>query len=157
MATQGDTPFLVSKQAETLEDKVDNLSGLVRLLLLRAGTNMPVTQFGSALEGAAIGTVSQYRPVYENRYRRLIAVQIRADFSGAGQTANLSLTQDASNYSLIDTLTQGGKTVSDVIWLKPEQTLYINTANTAVTLTGARFRVALFDPLSFAGYLESGI
>jgi hypothetical protein len=157
MATQGETPFFVGKQAVTLEQKVDELSGLVRLLLLRAGTNMPVTQVGGALEGAVIGTNNQYRPAYENRYRRLIAVQVRADFSGAGQTVNLSLTQDLSNYSLIDTLTQGGKTVSDTIWLKPEQTLYLNTANTGVSLAGARFRAALFDPLSFAGFLESGI
>jgi hypothetical protein len=157
MATQGETPFLIGKQSPTLEEKVDTLSGLVRLLLLRAGNNMPVTQVGGSLEGAVIGTNNQYRVVYENRYRRLIAVQIRADFSGAGQTANLSLTQDLSNYSLIDTLTQGGKSVSDVVWLKPEQTLYLNTANTGVSLAGARFRAALFDPLSFAGYLESGI
>ena len=157
MATQGETPLYVSKQAETLEQKVDNLSGLVRLLLLRAGTNMPVTQMGAALEGTAIGTTSQYRSIYENRYRRLLAVQVRADFTLAGQGINLSLTQDISNYSLIDTLTQGGKTVSDTIWLKPEQTLYVNTANTGVSLAGARFRVALFDPLSFAGFLESGI
>jgi hypothetical protein len=26
-----------------------------------------------------------------------------------------------------------------------------------VSLAGARFRAALFDPLSFAGFLESGI
>jgi hypothetical protein len=157
MATQGETPFFIGKQAPTLEEKVDTLTGLVRLLLLRAGTNMPVTQVGAALEGAVIGTTSQYRVVYENRYRRLIAVQIRADFSLAGQTAKLSLTQDLSDYSLIDTLAQGGKTVSDTVWLKPEQSLYLNTANTGVSLSGARFRAALFDPLSFAGYLESGI
>jgi hypothetical protein len=157
MATQGETPFFVGKQSPTLDEKVDTLSGLVRLLLLRAGNNMPVTQVGGSLEGALIGTTSQYRAAYENRYQRLIAVQIRADFSGAGQTVNLSLTQDLSNYSLIDTLVQGGKTVSDTIWLKPEQTLYINTANTGVTLTGSRFRAALFDPLSFAGYLNDGI
>ena len=157
MATQGETPFFVGKQAATLEEKVDELSGLVRLLLLRAGTNMPVTQVGASLEGAVIGTTNGYRAVYENRYRRLIAVQIRADFSGAGQTVKLSLTQDLSDYSQIDTLVQGAKIISDTVWLKPEQTLYLNTANTGVSLAGARFRAALFDPLSFAGYLESGI
>ena len=42
-----------------------------------------------------------------------------------------------------------GPVISDTIWLQPDQTLYINTADTAFTLNGSVFRTLIFDPLSF--------
>jgi hypothetical protein len=69
----------------------------------------------------------------------------------------LSLTTDANNYGKVDALVQGGKTTSDTLWLRPDQSLYANTANTAVSLTGATFRALLFDPLSFADFIGGGI
>lgn len=157
MAQTGETPFFVSKQARSTDQHLNELASLVRLLVLKDGGSLPVTQIVAAFEGNVIGTVSQYREIYQNRYRRLIAAQVRAEFTAAGQSIDLSLTNDLSNYSQIDQLTQGGKVRSDAIWLRPEQSLYINTANTGASLAGARFRVMLFDPLSFAGYLNDGI
>lgn len=157
MATQDETPFLISKQSETLGQRLDNIEGLLRLLLLRGGNNLPITQVVANLEGTTIGADAGYRSIYENRYQRLLAAQIRADFNLAGQALNISLTQDLSNYSKIDELDQGGKITSDTIWLRPNQVLYVGSANTGVSLAGARFRVLLFDPLSFAGFLNDGI
>jgi hypothetical protein len=47
--------------------------------------------------------------------------------------------------------------ISDTIWAKPNETIYINTADTAFSLNGSVFRVLIFDPLSFAGFLGGGI
>jgi hypothetical protein len=152
-----DTPLFLQKTAKTNEQRLDNIEELLRLILLTAGGNLPVTQIATGFDGSQIATTSRYLGLYKNNFLRLIAVKVVADFSGAGQTASLSLTTDLSNFGRIDTLTAGVKSVSDTIWLKPDQTLYINTANTAVTLTGSQFRVLMFDPLSFAGFLNSGI
>lgn len=157
MSRSGETPLFVAKQAQDTSERLDNIETLLRLLLLRGGSNLPITQVVASLEGSNMGQADQYRSIYENRYRRLIAAQVRADFSLAGQSVKLSLTSDLSDYSKVDTLVQGGRDVSETIWLRPEQTLYINSANTGVSLAGARFRVLLFDPLSFAGYLNDGI
>ena len=43
------------------------------------------------------------------------------------------------------------------IWVRPNETIYINTADTAFTLNGSIFRVLIFDPLSFQGFLGGGI
>ena len=150
-----DTPFSVQLGAETADQRLTNIESTLRLLLL-SGTNLPVTQIATALDGSRIGVVDKYIELYRNNFLRLIAVKVVADFSAVGQQASLSLTVDLSNYGRIDKLTST-KTTSDTIWLKPDQTLYINTADTAVSLNGAQFRVLMFDPLSFAGYLNSGI
>jgi hypothetical protein len=152
-----ETPLFIQKAARTNEERLDNIEVLLRLTLLRAGSSMPVTQIATALDGARIGTTNKYIELYKNGFTRLIAVKVVADFSAAGQTVSLSLTTDLSNYGRIDKLTNGTKDASDVVWLKPDQSLYINTNDTAVTLNGAQFRVLSFDPLTFAGFLNSGI
>lgn len=152
-----ETPLSIQKGALTTDERLDNIETLLRLTLLRAGTNMPVTQIASAFDGSRIGTTNRFVEVYKNNFLRLIAVKVVARFSAVGQTADLSLTTDLSGYGVIDTLLNGTKSVSDTVWLKPDQSLYINTANTGITLNGAQFRVLMFDPLSFAGFLGSGI
>lgn len=152
-----DTPLYNQNRAQTAEERLGNIEDILRLILLTAGGTLPVTQIATAFEGFKIGTTSKYLELYKNNFLRLIAVKVFADFTAAGQTASLSLTTDLSNYGRIDLLTSGGKVQSDTIWLKPDQSLYINTANTAVNLTGSQYRVLMFDPLSFAGYLNSGI
>ncbi len=151
-----ETPLFIQKAAVTLDDRVANLEALLRLALMASGPSLPVTGIATGFDGGQIGTTNKYRELYKNGFLRLIAVKVVADFSAAGQQASLSLTTDLSNYGRIDKLTST-KTTSDTIWLKPDQNLYINTADTAVSLTGAQFRVLMFDPLSFAGYLNSGI
>ena len=47
--------------------------------------------------------------------------------------------------------------VSNVIWVKPDSTVYINTADTAFSLFGSTFRVLVFDPLAFQGFLGGGV
>jgi len=152
-----ETPLYLQKAATTNAERLDNIETLLRLIMLTAGPNMPVTQIAGALPGAQIGTTSQYVEAYRNNYKRLLAVRVAADFNLAGQTVSLSLTTDQTGYGQVDVLTQGGKIASDTIWLKPDQSLYINTLNTGVTLNGARFRILSFDPLAFAGFLNSGI
>jgi hypothetical protein len=154
-----ETPLSIQKSALSDGERLDNIEVLLRLLLL-SGPNLPVTQIATALDGARIGTTSSFIDLYKNNFLRLIAVKVVADFDTVApglQKAVLSLTTDLSNYSKVDTLIEGGKSTSDTIWLKPDQSLYINTGDTAVTLAGAQFRVLMFDPLSFAGYLNSGI
>ena len=152
-----ETPLYIQKSAKTDSERLDNVEALLRLLLLSAGPNMPVTQIAGALPGATIGTTSQYVELYKNNYKRLLAVKIAADFNIVAQSISISITTDQNDYGQVDVLSQGGKIVSDTIWLRPDQTLYVNTLNTAVTLNGARFRILSFDPLSFAGFMSSGI
>jgi hypothetical protein len=152
-----ETPLFIQKAAKTDSERLDNIETILRLTLLTAGGSMPVTQIATGFDGLKIGTTNKYLELYRNNFLRLLAVKVSATFSGAGQTANLSLTTDLSNYGVIDTLTIGTKVTSDTIWLKPDQSLYINTANTAVNLTGAQFRVLMFDPLSFADFLNAGV
>ena len=152
-----DTPLYRQNVAQTAEQRLANVEDILRLILLTAGSTMPVTQIATAFEGTTIGTTNKYIELYRNNFLRLIAVKVFADFTAAGQQASLSLTTDLSNYGRIDKLANGGKFISDTIWLKPDQSLYINTADTAVSLNGSQYRVLMFDPLSFAGYLNSGI
>ena len=152
-----DTPYNIQRAARTLDERVANLESLVRLSVLSAGGSLPTTTVGTAFDGIIINTTDQYRELYRNRYTRLIALKVVAEFSAAGQALALSLTTDANNYGKVDELVQGGKTTSDTLWLRPDQTLYANTLNTAVSLTGATFRALLFDPLSFADFIGGGI
>jgi hypothetical protein len=150
-----DTPFYMQKDHQkSATDRLDNIESLLRLALLTA-SSCPTTQVGSAFSGSQIGTINQYRLLYKNVYQRLIALKIRAEFSAAGQEASIALDTDLTNFGRIDVLVEGGKVTSDVIWLKPQQSLYINRTATSGNLTGALFRVLLFDPLSFPDFLNS--
>jgi hypothetical protein len=155
-----ETPLYRQNTALTAEERLANIEDILRLTLLTAGGTLPVTQIATAFVGSRIGTTNQYRELYKNNFLRLIAVKVVADFDTVApgvQQASLSLTTDLSNYARIDKLVEGVKDTSGTIWLKPDQSLYINTADTGVTLNGSQYRVLMFDPLSFAGYLNSGI
>ena len=80
-----------------------------------------------------------------------------ADFNVPGAAANISLTSDPSGNGIIQTLSSGGPVISNVIWVKPDSTIYINTADTAFSLFGSTFRVLVFDPLAFYGFLGGGV
>lgn len=146
--------------AATLDNVVAELrelQSIARLILFTAGGSLPTTTIGPNFLGSTIGTTDEYRPLYKNSYNRLIALKVVAEFAVPGATASLSLTTDRSNNGRIDILYSAGKVISETLWLKPEDTLYINTANTAFTLDGSVFRVLLFDPLSFRTFLSSGV
>jgi hypothetical protein len=145
---------------EDVESKLFHIETLLRLNLLTAGGTMPITNVGSAFNGANIGTTNNYVEVYKNNYQHMIAVRIFAEFdtvTAGTQKASLALTTDRSNYSRIDVLVEGAKDRSDTIWLKPNQSLYINTADQAVTLNGATFRTLIFDPIALANYINEGV
>lgn len=150
-----DTPFYLQKDAQkSTEDRLDNLESLLRLTLLSSPA-CPTTQVGAAFNGTQIALTNQYRQFYKNIWNRLIALKVRAEFSAAGQEASIALDTDLTNFGRIDVLVTGGKTTSDVIWLRPQQALYINRTATSADLTGSLFRVLLFDPLSFPDFLNS--
>jgi hypothetical protein len=142
---------------ETLHRDLEDLKSLVRLVLFTAGGSLPTTTIGPNFQGTQIGTTDEYRPLYRNNYNRLIALKVTAEFAVPGASASLSLTTDRSNNGRIDLLSSAGKVISETIWLKPEDTLYINTGNTVFTLDGSIFRVLIFDPLSFKSFLSSGV
>lgn len=142
---------------ETLHRDLEDLKSLMRLVLFTAGGSLPTTTIGPNFQGSQIGTTDEYRPLYRNNYARLIALKVTAEFAVPGASASLSLTTDRSNNGRIDLLSSAGKVISETIWLKPEDTLYINTADTTFSLEGSVFRVLIFDPLSFKSFLSSGV
>lgn len=152
------TPYLISTENRDINSRIDNVETLLRLLLLSAHGSLPVTGVATSVTGAAIDPVSPnaYANLYTNNYLHLIALKVNAEFSGAGQSASLALTNDPSNLGRIDILTAGAKTTSDVIWLKPDSTLYIRSIG-ANPLAASTFRPLLFDPLSFSQRLNAGI
>lgn len=152
------TPYLISTAERTVDDRLDNVETLLRLLLLSAHGSLPVTGVATSVTGAAIDPVSPngYANLYTNNYLQLIALKVNAEFSGVNQSASLSLTNDPSNLGRIDILSVGGKLTSDVIWLKPDSTLYIRSIG-ANPLGATTFRPLLFDPLSFSQRLGAGI
>jgi hypothetical protein len=144
-------------QQSDLESKLYSIETLLRLNLLTAGGTLPITNVGSAFNGAVIGTTSRYVEIYKNNYKHMLAIRIFAEFDTVTpgiQKASLALTNDLSNYSRIDLLIEGLKDRSDTVWLRPNQSLYINTADTAVDLSGSIFRTLVFDPLALADYIN---
>lgn len=152
------TPYLLSKEERSLDERVNNIETLLRLVLLSAHGSLPVTGVATSVTGAAIDPVSPngYANLYTNNYLHLIALKVNAEFSGVNQSASLSLTNDPSNLGRIDILSAGGKLTSDVIWLKPDSTLYIRSIG-ANPLAATTFRPLLFDPLTFSERLNAGI
>lgn len=145
---------------QDVESKLYHIETLLRLSLLATGGTLPITNVGSAFNGAVVGTTNRYVEVYKNNYQHILAIRIFAEFDTVTpgiQQASLALTNDLSNYSRIDKLIEGGKDRSDTIWLRPNQSLYINTADTAVTLAGSTFRTLVFDPIALANYINEGV
>lgn len=154
----------VDERLEKVEQNLENLLRLQRMILLSSGS-APVTVIGNTFVGAQIdpdpalvpsGNTAFFR-LYENNLGRLVSCRIVADFNVPGAAANVSLTSDPSGNGIIQTLSSGGVVVSNVIWVKPDSTVYINTADTAFSLFGSTFRVLVFDPLAFQGFLGGGV
>lgn len=143
-------------ESQNLSD-LREVKSLLRLLLFTAGGSLPTTTIGPNFLGSTIGTIDEYRQLFKNNYNRLIALKVTAEFAVPGASASISITTDRSNNGRIDLLSSTGKVISETIWLKPDDTLYINTGNTAFDLTGSVFRVLVFDPLSFRSFLSGGI
>jgi hypothetical protein len=152
------TPYLISTAELTVNERLNNVETLLRLLLLSAHGSLPVTGVATSVTGAAIDPISPnaYANLYTNNYLQLLALKVNAEFTGAGQSISLSLTNDPSNLGRVDILSSGGKLTSDVIWLKPDSTLYIRSIG-ANPLGASTFRPLLFDPLSFSQRLGAGI
>jgi hypothetical protein len=140
-----------------LKRELDEVKSYLKLLLLSQGGSMPVTAIGPTFTGETIGTTNRYVILAKNNFDRLVAARVTARFSIPGQTASLSLTSDLSNQGRIDILSSSGKVISEQLWLKPNQTLWINTADTAFSLNGAEFKVLLFDPLAFLPVFGGGV
>lgn len=154
----------LDERLDKIERNLENLLRLQRMILLSSGS-APVTVIGNTFVGAQIdpdpglvpsGDTSYFR-LYENNLGRLVSVKVVANFNVPGATANISLTNDPSNNGVVQTLSSGGPVISNVIWVKPDSTLYINTADTAFSLFGSVFRVLVFDPLAFQGFLGGGV
>ena len=152
------------QRLDKIEKAMENLLRLQRMILLSSGS-APVTVIGNTFVGAQIdpdpglvpsGNTSFFR-LYENNLGRLVSCRVVGDFNVPGSTANISLTNDPSGNGIIQTLSSGGPVVSNVIWVKPDSTIYINTADTAFSLFGSNFRVLVFDPLAFYGFLGGGV
>ena len=134
---------------EAIRNKVELNNNLISLGLLAAGGSLPITSVGQVFSGDLIGVQDRYLDLYKNNYPRLIALKVTAEFAIPGAVVSLSLSTSPSNIDRIDVLSSVGKVISDTIWLRPNQNIYINTADTAFTCAGSTFRVLLFDPLSF--------
>lgn len=147
----------MNNAADLNHKDLQEVKSLLRLLLFTAGGSLPTTTIGPNFLGNQIGTTDEYRPLYRNNYDRLIALKVTAEFAIPGAAASLSLTTDRSNNGRIALLSSSGPVISETIWLKPEDSLYINTANTVFSLDGSVFRVLIFDPLSFRSFLQGGV
>lgn len=155
----------VSDRISKIESDIQNLLRLQKMILLSAGGSLPVTVIGNTFTGATIdpnpalvpsGDKSYFR-LYENNLGRLLACKVVAAFNVPGSTVNISITNDPSGNGIVETLASTGKIISDTIWVKPNDSIYINTADTAFSLYGSTFRVLVFDPLSFQGFLGGGV
>lgn len=154
----------VDERLAKVEQNLESLLRLQRMILLSSGS-APVTVIGNTFTGATIDPDPALVPsgnerffrLYENNLGRLVSVRVVADFNVPGAASNISLTSDPSGNGIIQTLASSGTVVSNVIWVKPDSTLYINTADTAFSLFGSVFRVLVFDPLAFQGFLGGGV
>jgi hypothetical protein len=152
------------ERLNTIEQRMTDLLRLQRMILLSSGS-APVTVIGNTFVGAQIDPDPAFVPsgntaffrLYENNLGRLVSCRIVGDFNVPGASANISLTSDPSGNGIIQTLSSGGPVISNVIWVKPDSTVYINTADTAFSLFGSTFRVLVFDPLAFQGFLGGGV
>ena len=147
----------LKKSLDEIKDILRGSQALLKMGILSAGGSLPTTLIGNNFIGDTIGTRDNYVELYKNNYQRLIALKVVAEFAVPGATASISLTTDRSNNGRVDILSSAGKVISDTIWVRPNETIYINTADTAFTLNGSIFRVLIFDPLSFQGFLGGGI
>lgn len=152
------------QRLDKIEQNLENLLRLQRMILLSSGS-APVTVIGNTFVGAQIdpdpalipsGNTSYFR-LYENSLGRLVSVKVVADFNVPGAAANISITNDPSNNGVVQTLSSGGPVISNVIWVKPDSTLYIATGDPVFSLFGSTFRVLVFDPLAFQGFLGGGV
>ena len=134
---------------KSLVTGLEEVRRLLRLQLLTVGGALPTTRVANNFIGDTIGTVNKYVQLYQNTYNRLLALKVTAEFAVPGAAASLSLSNNPSNTDRVSLLTSTGPVISDTIWLQPDSTLYINTADTAFSLNGSVFRVLLFDPLAF--------
>lgn len=128
------------------EERLDRLEKLMAMVLLASGPSLPVTKVATVFMGNKIGTTDKYLELYTNNYKRLVAVKVVAEFLIPGATVDLSI--ENSDNGKVDTLASTGKVISETVWLVPNQTLYINTADTVFSCAGSIFRVMLFDPLN---------
>ena len=147
----------LKKSLDEIKDILRGSQALLKMSILSAGGSLPTTLIGNNFIGDTIGTRDNYVELYKNNYQRLIALKVVVEFAVPGATASISLTTDRSNNGRVDILSSAGKVISDTIWARPNETIYINTADTAFTLNGSIFRVLIFDPLSFQGFLGGGI
>jgi hypothetical protein len=131
-------------------NELGEIKKLLRLILLAQGSSVPTTAVAETFSGDSIGSTNRYLELYRNQYDRLIAIKVTGDFVLPGSRVSLALSPDPANTDKIDELSSTGKVISETIWLKPAQILYINSADTAFTLNGAIFRVLLFDGLGYA-------
>jgi hypothetical protein len=150
-------PIELRQHLNEIKEILRGSQSLLKLGILSAGGSLPTTLIGNNFIGDTIGTTDNYVELYKNNYQRLVALKVVAEFVVPGATASISLTSDRSNNGRIDLLSSAGKVISDTIWVKPNETIYINTADTAFSLNGSVFRVLIFDPLAFAGFLGGGI
>jgi hypothetical protein len=132
--------------------RFDDVEKLLKLVLMASGSSLPTTSVATSFSGNQIGTTDRYLNLWTNTYDRLIALKIVGAFAIPGATAKLSLEQ--SDAGLIEVLSSTGKVISDTIWLKPGQRLFINTNDVVFTLNGSTFSVLMFDGINYMEFVR---
>lgn len=120
---------------------------------LFAGGDHPITSIATTFSGNKIGTTDSYQQLFKNNLNRVIAMKVVMDVGNAnpGATVNLSLGSELSNQNKIDQLYASGTVNSNWILMPPDQTIWINTADTNFSVNGATFRCLLWDPIAVFG------
>jgi hypothetical protein len=135
---------------ETAE-RLDRIERLLKLQLMASGSSLPTTSVATNFQGIQIDTTDRYLKLWTNSYNRLVSLKVVAVFAIPGATVKLSLEQ--SDNGIIDILASTGKVISETIWLKPNQSIFINTNDTVFSLAGSQFSVLLFDGINYMSFL----
>lgn len=152
VVTEGGQPAVAEQPAPVYPTMPDaQRLRLLNYASMMCGGNLPITGVGATFLGDDVDGQNKYVPLFKNTLGRVIAVKIACEFGPATGGFNLSFSQELSNQNLVDRLSASGRVITDNILLPSEAVLYVNTADTAISVAGAIIRVLLLDPVSVFG------
>lgn len=140
---------LADRIEQAIERRVEShLRRISRIAWVNAvGQNLaPTTEFRPRFTGDTIGTTDLFVSLYKNNKPWPVSCRVQATFATPGVKVDLSLTGTVEGR--VDQLANAadGKSESVQILLLPEQTLWINTAETGIALTSSDiFRTRVTD------------
>lgn len=124
------------------------LKRLLYSLMMTQGDH-PYTSIAQTMPGSDINTTDRYIELWKNNLGRIVCVRVALDqATNAGCGIKLSLGNELSDQNKIDALSTNGTVNSQWILLRPNATLWVNTSDKNLTVSGAIIRVLLFDPES---------